>query len=49
MDIELTQEVITTIENNLPPSSSSIKVDVDEASEKSGFGRFQLLTQILFT
>ena len=49
MDIELTQEVITTIENNLPPSSSSIKVDVDEALEKSGFGRFQFSTQILFT
>ena len=44
MDIE-----ITTTENNLLPSSFSTKVDVDEALEKSGFGRFQLSTEILFT
>ena len=49
MDIELTQEVQPTIENNLTPSSSAVEVDVDEALEKSGFGRFQFLTQILFT
>ena len=49
MDIELTQGVRPTIENNLTPSSSAVEVDVDEALEKSGFGRFHILTQILFT
>ena len=49
MSIELTQEVNPTIEDNLTPSSSAVEVDVDEALVKSGFGRFQFLTQILFT
>ena len=49
MDIELKQEVVPTSENNLPASSFSIEVDVDEALEKSGFGRFQYSTQILLT
>ena len=46
MDIELKQVVLPTIEQNLPPSSSSVEVDVDEALGKIGFGRFQYLIQI---
>ena len=48
MDVELKEDIRPASEHNLPPSSSS-EVNVDEALEKSGFGRFQYLTQILLT